>query len=77
VPVGITGTEDVMAVDSNRLRVVPVTIEFGEPLDFTGQYDGVPLGRARREATDRIMAAIQAITGQEQAGVYNERGAAE
>ena len=63
-----------MAVDSNRLRVVPVTIEFGKPLDFTGRFDGVPLGRARREATDEIMAAIQAITGQEQAGVYNEAG---
>jgi 1-acyl-sn-glycerol-3-phosphate acyltransferase len=73
VPVGICGTEDVMAVDSNRLRIVPVTIEFGAPIDFAGRYDGVPLGKARREATDEIMAAIQKITGQEQAGVYNER----
>jgi 1-acyl-sn-glycerol-3-phosphate acyltransferase len=77
VPVGLTGTENVMAVDSNRLRVVPVTIEFGEPIDFTGRFDGVPLGRARREATDEVMAAIQALTGQEAAGVYNERGAAD
>jgi 1-acyl-sn-glycerol-3-phosphate acyltransferase len=75
VPVGISGTEDVMAVGSSRPRVVPVTIEFGEPLDFRGRYDSVPLGRARREATDEIMAAIQAITGQEEAGVYNDRPA--
>jgi len=33
----------------------------------------VPLGRARREVTDEIMAAIGDITGQEPAGVYNER----
>ena len=66
-----------LAVDSNRLRVVPVTIEFGKPLDFAGQYDGVPLGRARREATDEIMAAIRALTGQAEAGVYNERAAGE
>jgi 1-acyl-sn-glycerol-3-phosphate acyltransferase len=33
----------------------------------------VPLGRARREATDRVMTAIQALTGQVEAGVYNER----
>jgi 1-acyl-sn-glycerol-3-phosphate acyltransferase len=76
VPVGLTGTEHVLAVDTNRLRVVPVTIEFGEPLDFTGRYDGVPLGRARREATDEIMRAIQALTGQVEAGIYNERAAA-
>jgi len=75
VPVGLRGTEHVLAVDSNRLRVVPVTIEFGEPLDFRGRFEGVPLGRARREVTDEVMAAIQAITGQEPAGVYNERGA--
>lgn len=77
VPVGLSGTEHVMAVDSNRLRVVPVTIEFGEPLTFTGRYDGVPLGRARREVTDEIMAAIQGITGQPEAGVYNERAASD
>jgi 1-acyl-sn-glycerol-3-phosphate acyltransferase len=77
VPVGLTGTEHVMAVDSNRLRVVPVTIEFGAPLDFTGRFDGAPLGRARRDATDEVMRAIQALTGQVEAGVYNERAAAE
>jgi 1-acyl-sn-glycerol-3-phosphate acyltransferase len=75
VPVGLTGTENVLAPDSNRMRIVPVTMEFGQPIDFTGRFEGVPLGRARREATDEIMAAIQAITGQVQAGVYNERGA--
>ena len=48
-------------------------MKFGEPLDFTGRADGVPLGRARREVTDEIMAAIQALSGQEPAGVYNER----
>jgi len=76
VPVGLTGTEHVLAVDSNRLRVVPVTIEFGKPLDFSDRFGGVPLGRARREATDEVMRAIQAITGQVEAGVYNERVAA-
>ena len=35
--------------------------------------DGVPTGRARREATDEIMRAIQALSGQESAGVYNDR----
>ena len=75
VPVGLTGTEKLQPVGSNLPRVVPVTVEFGEPIDFTGRYDGVPTGRARREATDEIMAAIQRLSGQEEAGVYNDRAA--
>ena len=73
VPVGLAGTEDIQPVGSRLPRLADVTVTFGEPIDFTGRYDGVPLGRARREVTDEIMAAIGAITGQEPAGVYNER----
>ena len=50
-----------------------MTARFGDPLDFTNRFAGVPSGRARREVTDEIMAAIQALTGQEPAGVYNDR----
>jgi 1-acyl-sn-glycerol-3-phosphate acyltransferase len=53
--------------------VVKVTVAFGDPIDVRGQYDGVPPGRARREITDRVMAEIQKLTGQEETGVYNER----
>ena len=59
--------------DRGTPRSPRVTVAFGEPLDFTGRADGVPLGRARREVTDEIMAAIQELSGQEPAGVYNER----
>ena len=52
-----------------------MTVRFGEPIRVAGEYDGVPSGRARRELTDRIMAAIAGLTGQEPAGVYNERPA--
>jgi len=73
VPVGLTGTEKVQPVGSNRPRVVPITVSFGEPIDFTGRFEGMATGRARREATDEVMAAIQRLTGQEESGVYNER----
>ena len=73
VPVGLAGTQDIQPVGSRRPRLADVSVSFGEPIDFAGKYDGVPLGRARREATDAIMEAIIAITGQEPAGVYNER----
>jgi 1-acyl-sn-glycerol-3-phosphate acyltransferase len=77
VPVGLTGTEDIQPVGSSRPRLgkVEVTVRFGEPITVAGEYDGVPSGRARRELTDRIMTAIAGLSGQEQAGVYNERPA--
>jgi 1-acyl-sn-glycerol-3-phosphate acyltransferase len=73
VPVGLTGTEKLQPVGARFPRVVPVTVTFGKPIEVAGRYDGVPPGRARREVTDEIMRAIQAITGQEEAGIYNER----
>jgi 1-acyl-sn-glycerol-3-phosphate acyltransferase len=73
VPVGITGTERLQPVGARLPRIVPVTVEFGAPIEVAGRYAGVPLGRARREVTDEVMAAIQAMTGQVEAGVYNER----
>ena len=73
VPVGLTGTERLQPVGSRLPRVVPITVRFGAPIEVAGRYDGVPAGRARREVTDEIMAAIQELSGQEQAGVYNDR----
>ena len=75
VPVGLTGTERLQPVGARYPKVVPITVRFGAPIEVAGRYDGVPLGRARREVTDQVMAAIQALTGQEEAGVYNERPA--
>ena len=75
VPVGLTGTEKLQPVGSSLPRVVPITVRFGAPVEVAGRYDGVPTGRARREVTDEIMAAIAHLSGQEPAGVYNERPA--
>lgn len=72
VPVGLQGTQDVQPVDAPLPRLAPVSVAFGPPI-LPGGYDGVPLGRARRELTDKIMAAIAGLSGQEEAGVYNER----
>jgi 1-acyl-sn-glycerol-3-phosphate acyltransferase len=72
VPVGLWGTQDIQPVGSRLPRLADVTVRFGEPLRIDGEYDGVPLGRARRQVTDRVMAAIQALSGQEAAGGYND-----
>jgi 1-acyl-sn-glycerol-3-phosphate acyltransferase len=75
VPAGVWGTQDIQPVGSRIPRLARVTVRFGRPIRVAGEYDGVPAGRARREVTDRVMAAIQELSGQEQAGVYNERPA--
>ncbi len=73
VPVGLHGTQHLQPVGSRLPRLAKVTVRFGEPLHFTGRFAGVPAGRARREITDEVMTAIQQLSGQEEAGVYNER----
>ncbi|GAA1931720.1 lysophospholipid acyltransferase family protein [Nocardioides lentus] len=73
VPVGLAGTERLQPVGARLPRLVDVTVRFGPPIHVAGRYDGVPLGRARREVTDRVMTAVGDLTGQEPAGVYNER----
>lgn len=71
VPVALTGTEHVQPVGSRMPRLARVRIEFGEPMDLSG-FGAASSGRARRQATDAVTAAIQALSGQEPAGVYNE-----
>jgi 1-acyl-sn-glycerol-3-phosphate acyltransferase len=73
VPVGLVGTDRLQPVGSNRPRLVHVTVSFGEPIVAGDRFDGIPTGRARRELTDEVMTAIARLSGQEEAGVYNER----
>ncbi|WP_067437322.1 lysophospholipid acyltransferase family protein [Nocardioides jensenii] len=73
VPVGLRGTADLQPVGSRLPRLAKVRVAVGEPIDFAGRFDGAPSGRARRQATDEIMDAIAALSGQELAGQYNDR----
>ncbi|BDV30177.1 lysophospholipid acyltransferase family protein [Microbacterium terricola] len=72
VPVGLIGTDAAMPVGAKlpSLRA-RITVKFGEPIDVT-RHGAANSGRARRLATDEIMAAIHALSGQELAGAYNE-----
>lgn len=72
VPVGLSGTQHLQPVGSKVPRLAKVRVAFGAPLRFD-EYAGVPAGRARREVTDTIMARIAELSGQEPAGVYNDR----
>ncbi|MGL5808509.1 MAG: lysophospholipid acyltransferase family protein [Nocardioides sp.] len=73
VPVGLVGTHELQPVGTRVPRLVTVRLHFGTPIDFAGRFDGVAPGRARRLATDEIMDAIAALSGQERADFYNER----
>ncbi|MFE4002412.1 lysophospholipid acyltransferase family protein [Nocardioides sp. YIM B13467] len=75
VPVGLRGTAELQPVGSSLPRLAKVTVEFGQPIQVAGRFDGVPLGKARRALTDEVMEAIAALSGQDVAGVYNERPA--
>ncbi|PVE79151.1 1-acyl-sn-glycerol-3-phosphate acyltransferase [Microbacterium testaceum] len=72
VPVGLIGTDKAMPVGakfpSTKERI---TVRFGTPLDVS-PHGPASSGRARRGATDEIMAAIHALSGQELANAYNE-----
>lgn len=72
VPVGLIGTDRVMPVGAKMPSLRErVTIRFGEPLDLS-PHGPATSGRARRTATDAIMTAIHALSGQEFADSYNE-----
>lgn len=70
VPVGLKGTENLQAADSNTIRPHRFELHMGEPLRFEklGQKHPLP---ARREATAQIMNAIAALSGQERVDTYN------
>jgi 1-acyl-sn-glycerol-3-phosphate acyltransferase len=71
VPVALHGTDKVQPIGSSGIRPAKVTIHFGEPLDLS-RHGKADSGRARRHATDEVMDAIAALSGQERADGYNE-----
>jgi 1-acyl-sn-glycerol-3-phosphate acyltransferase len=71
VPVALTGTNNVQPIGSRGIKPAKVTISFGAPLDLS-HHGKAESGRARRHATDEVMDAIAALSGQERADGYNE-----
>ena len=71
VPVGLIGTD--RREDQRTGRAPRVEVRFGAPVELDDLAE-LPAGRARKEATERIMAAIHGLTGQERVEVYSEGG---
>jgi 1-acyl-sn-glycerol-3-phosphate acyltransferase len=68
VPVAVVGTDRAQPVGARWPRPHRISITFGAPLSFPEHRGQARNGRARREVTDRIMAAIVELSGQEKAG---------
>lgn len=71
VPVGLIGTQEIQPVGAKFPHIRKITVAFGEPLDLR-HHGSAESGKARRGATDEIMAAIHGLSRQELAGKYNE-----
>ncbi|WP_028930796.1 lysophospholipid acyltransferase family protein [Pseudonocardia asaccharolytica] len=73
VPVALLGTEKVQPIGTKIPRIAPLTVRFGEPLDFS-RYEGLESSAAiRRAVTDEIMDAIAGLSGQEYVDRYHPR----
>jgi 1-acyl-sn-glycerol-3-phosphate acyltransferase len=72
VPVALEGPAEILPVGKRIPRIRTVTVRFGEPLHFDALHGQARSAKARRQVTDEVMAAIQALSGQESADTYNE-----
>lgn len=80
IPTAVIGTKDLLPVGAKYPKLVRVTVRFGEPIDPAEL--GLPSmdagnARARRAVTDAVIERIQKLSGQDYAGVYNEKPAEE
>ncbi|MFI0896474.1 lysophospholipid acyltransferase family protein [Streptomyces sp. NPDC020983] len=70
VPFAMIGTDKVQPGGSGMLRIAPVTIRFGRPLDFA-RYDGMDRDRyVLRAVTDEVMSEVMRLGGQEYVDMY-------
>ncbi|MEB3368502.1 lysophospholipid acyltransferase family protein [Saccharopolyspora mangrovi] len=76
VPVALTGTDKLQPRGTKIPRLAPVTVRFGDPLDFT-RYAGMDASLpVLRSITDEIMYAIAELSDQEYVDKYQKPGAA-
>jgi 1-acyl-sn-glycerol-3-phosphate acyltransferase len=76
VPVALTGTDKLQPRGTKIPRLAPVTVRFGDPLDFS-RYSGMDASLpVLRSITDEIMYAIAELSDQEYVDKYQKPGAA-
>jgi 1-acyl-sn-glycerol-3-phosphate acyltransferase len=70
LPFAMIGTDKVQPGGKGRPRIAPVTVRFGEALDFS-RYDGMDRDRyVLRAVTDEVMSDVMELSGQEYVDMY-------
>ncbi|MEU5214175.1 lysophospholipid acyltransferase family protein [Streptomyces sp. NPDC020742] len=70
VPFAMIGTDKVQPGGKGLPRIAPVTVRFGEALDFA-RYDGMDRDRyVLRAVTDEVMSDVMELSGQEYVDIY-------
>jgi 1-acyl-sn-glycerol-3-phosphate acyltransferase len=72
VPVAVHGTDRVQPIDSKLVHPRRIVVEFGEPVPVEAVAHLASAGQKRRALTDLVMERVQAMSGQEPAGRYND-----
>ncbi|MBZ4322855.1 lysophospholipid acyltransferase family protein [Streptomyces huiliensis] len=70
VPFAMIGTDKVQPGGKGLPHISPVTVRFGEPLDFE-RYEGMDRDRyVLRAVTDEVMSEVMRLSGQEYVDMY-------
>jgi 1-acyl-sn-glycerol-3-phosphate acyltransferase len=76
VPVALSGTDQLQPIGARFPRIRPVTVRFGQPLNFS-RYEGMESSLpVLRSITDEIMYAISELSEQEYVDRYQRPSAA-
>jgi len=70
IPVGLVGTDRVLAPGEQRWRRAHLEVHYGAPLDFSGRAEDERSSRALREVTETVRHAVQRLSGQEYVDSY-------
>ena len=70
IPVAMIGTYEIQPTGQVWPKLGKITVAFGEPIDLSEFSDRVRDPAALREATNRVMVALQKLSGQEYVDIY-------
>jgi 1-acyl-sn-glycerol-3-phosphate acyltransferase len=70
IPVGLHGTDQVLAAGDRHWHRRPVSVHFGPALDFSGRSEDERSSPILREVTETIRAAIQTLSQQDYEDQY-------
>ena len=70
IPVAMIGTYEIQPTGQVWPKLGKITVAFGEPIDLSEFKDRVKDPAALREATNRVMVALQALSGQQYVDIY-------